>query len=74
MDSSQFGYQGLSEPYDTIYSDTRPITIYPNGKIEDSSTGEANKMNKDDLQTIGTVIGIAGAIIGVLFLLKRKGE
>ena len=42
MDSKQFGYMGLNQPYTQINSDGRKLTYYPSGKVQNQETGNTN--------------------------------
>ena len=42
----EFGYMGLSQPLETVWADGRKVTVYPNGKVVDESTGSIIRSSK----------------------------
>lgn len=82
-----WGYMGITQPFETQQADGRNVTIYPNGKIEDSSNGRIirkptlnqtpilNDSESNGLNVDKTILIAGMFILGIVAIcaLSRRG-
>jgi len=43
----KYGYMGLVDPLETVWSDGRKVTVFPDGSVQDKSTGYFIKQSEN---------------------------
>ena len=66
-----FGYLGLSQPYETTYTDGRQVQVYPNGDIIPTNANTNKKSPQKPINyTKALIVPIA---VGITLFLLTKG-
>ena len=76
MKYAQFGYQGLSEPFDDINTAGQKVTYYPTGRIINQESGDETKMGeKEKMDKLIIPLGliVVGAAV-TLLVSKYRGR
>lgn len=68
------GYMGLTSPLKTVWPNGKSVTIYPNGRVIDQSTGYVvrdadnfTEENKVETNKQGSYEGIKTVVVGSVF-------